>query len=121
MNFMIIDDSSTMRKIIGLALKSDGHEYIEAENGKDAILKSDSNKVDFFIVDYNMPELNGIEFIKEIRKKTNYDKTPIIILTTESDNKLIEEGKTAGANAWIVKPFEKEKFLSVINDVYKKS
>ena len=114
MGFMVIDDSSTMRKIVGTALKAGNYEYIEAENGKDALSKLEGNKVDFFIVDFNMPEMNGIEFIKELRKKADYAKTPVVRLTTESENSLIEQGKSAGANAWLVKPFEKEKLLDVV-------
>jgi two-component system chemotaxis response regulator CheY len=111
---MIVDDSSTMRKIVGTALKSGNYEYIEAENGKDALSKLSGNKIDFFIVDFNMPEMNGIEFIKELRKNQEYVKTPVVILTTESENSLVEQGKSAGANAWLVKPFEKGKLLEVV-------
>ena len=81
MGFMVIDDSSTMRKIVGTALKSGNYDYAEAENGKDALSKLTGQKIDCFIVDFNMPEMNGIEFI---------------------------------ANAWLVKPFEKDKLLDVV-------
>ena len=114
MGFMVIDDSSTMRKIVGTALKSGNYDYAEAENGKDALSKLTGQKIDCFIVDFNMPEMNGIEFIKAIRQKPEYNKTPVIILTTESDSELIEQGKSAGANAWLVKPFEKDKLLDVV-------
>lgn len=116
MQFMIIDDSTTMRKIVGLALKSGGYSYIEGENGQDALdkLKNSDNKIDLFIVDIDMPIMNGIEFVGEVRKLSNYSSTPILILTTQTDEKVQNAAKKAGANAWIVKPFEKEEFLKLI-------
>lgn len=115
MKFMVVDDSNTMRKIVGLALKSKGYEIIEAENGQDALNKAQAEKIDFFIVDVNMPVMNGIVFIQEIRKKPEYANIPIIILTTETEEDLKSKGKAAGANAWIVKPFQNEEFLSLID------
>jgi two-component system, chemotaxis family, chemotaxis protein CheY len=120
MTFMIIDDSSTMRKIVGLALKAGGYEFTEAENGKDALEKlKTSKKIDFFLVDVNMPEMNGIEFVKNIRSNGQYKNTPVIILTTESEEDKKKAGQDAGANAWIVKPFQKEEILKLINNYVK--
>jgi two-component system, chemotaxis family, chemotaxis protein CheY len=114
MGLMVIDDSMTMRKILGTALKSGNYEFEEAENGKVALSKLTGQKIECFIVDFNMPEMNGIEFIKELRKKPEYNTTPVIILTTESDVALVEQGKAAGADEWLIKPFEKEKLLEVV-------
>lgn len=114
MNFMIVDDSATMRKIIALALQPSGHTVIEAENGQDALDKLSGQKPDFFVVDVNMPVMNGIEFVKAIRAKTAYAKTPVIMLTTENEDKMINSGKEAGASAWVVKPFKNDEFLALI-------
>jgi two-component system chemotaxis response regulator CheY len=111
MKVLFVDDSSTMRKVIELALKSGGYEYDQAESGEAALKKIESAKFDFFIVDVNMPVINGIELVKKIRSINDYLKVPIIILTTESEESLKEEGKKAGANDWIVKPFQKEDLL----------
>jgi two-component system, chemotaxis family, chemotaxis protein CheY len=114
MNFMIVDDSDTMRRIVGLALKPAQYDFVEAENGQDALSKLSNTKVDFFIVDINMPVMNGIDLVKELRSKPEYSKTPIVMLTNESDDAVILQGKKAGANAWIIKPFKNEEFLNLI-------
>ena len=114
MNFLVVDDSSTMRKIVGLALKPAQYNYIEAENGQDALDKLPAQKIDFFIVDINMPVMGGIDFVKAVRAKPDHSKTPIIILTTESDNALIAQGKQAGANDWIIKPFKNDELMALI-------
>jgi two-component system chemotaxis response regulator CheY len=112
---MIIDDSSTMRKIVGLALKTGHYEYIEAENGKDALNKlTNESKIDLFVVDIDMPEMNGIEFIQNIKKDPKFNNVPILVLTTHTDEKIHGAATEAGANAWIVKPFEKTEFLNII-------
>lgn len=119
MTILGVDDSATMRKIIGLAVKADGTTFVEAENGKDALAKMSGLKVDLFLVDINMPVMGGIEFVTEVRKMPAYGKTPIIIITTENEQGMKDSGLKAGANDWIVKPFEKEQLLSVINRLKK--
>ena len=115
MKLMIVDDSSTMRKIVLMALKSFQAETVEAENGQEALEKLSSGKVDLFIVDVNMPVMNGIDLVKNLRAKPDYSRTPILMLTTESDTAMIEQGKAAGANEWIVKPFKNEEFVSTLH------
>ncbi len=114
-----VDDSATMRKIIGLAVKSDGNTFIEAENGQDALNKLTTQKVDLFLVDINMPVMGGLEFITKVRSQPAYIKAPIIIITTENEQAMRDAGMKAGANDWIVKPFEKEQLLSVIGRLKK--
>lgn len=115
MVIMGIDDSSTMRKIIGMAVK-DEHTFMEAENGKDALDKlADSPKVDVFLVDVNMPVMGGIEFIKAVRALPAYAKTPVIVITTESDQAMKDEGMKAGANSWLIKPFEKDQLQAALS------
>jgi two-component system chemotaxis response regulator CheY len=115
MRFLIVDDSITMRKVVGLALKTGNYEYLEAENGEDALKVIQANPIDFFLVDVNMPGMNGIELVKEIRKNNSHKDTPIIILTTENEAGLKLQGRKAGANEWIEKPFQKEELLKLIN------
>lgn len=114
MKFLLVDDSSTMRKIVGLALKSGEYLFEEAESAEIALEKISKEKYDFFLIDVNMPGMNGIELTKKIRGMSNYQKTPIIILTTEKEESFISLGKSAGANDWIVKPFQKEALLEQI-------
>lgn len=115
MKFLIIDDSVTMRKVIALALKSINYDYSEAENGEKALELLSNNTYDFFLIDLNMPGMNGIELVKEIKKNPRHAKIPIIILTTEQDEKLKNESKNSGANDWITKPFQKEQLIELIN------
>ncbi len=118
MVIMGIDDSTTMRKIIGMAVKED-HTFIEAENGKDALDKlSGSPKVDAFLVDVNMPVMGGIDFVKEIRKSSAYSTTPVIIITTETNMELKDLALAAGANAWLIKPFEKAHLIEALGKLF---
>jgi len=117
MRFLVVDDSVTMRKIVALVLRAEKYEVIEAENGKDALEKLASTPVDCFIVDYNMPEMNGIAFIRAVRQMPEYRTTPIIMLTTENEQDKQEEGRQAGANRWIVKPFKNEVLQATIKEL----
>ncbi len=114
MTFMLVDDSSTMRKISGAVLKNAGYDFIEAENGQDALTKLPSWKIDFFLVDVNMPVMNGLDFVSNIRTKPEYKDTPVIMLTTENDQSIVWKGKEAGADGWIVKPFKNDDLLGMI-------
>ena len=93
--------NATMRKIVIMSLRDVGFEVIEAENGKDALTKL-VPEIGLFIVDINMPEMNGLEFIQEIKKQPIYAKKPIIILTTEKEEQLKQRGLALGANAWFI-------------------
>jgi len=116
---MGIDDSITMRKILAMSIQ-DHYQFIEAENGEDGLKKlKNFPAIDCFIVDINMPILSGIDFIKEVRKLRQYAKTPIIVVTTETEQNLVDEGLKAGAQAWLQKPFEKEVLLSKIKELTK--
>ncbi|MFN4217383.1 MAG: response regulator [Brevinematales bacterium] len=117
MKFLVVDDSVTMRKIVALVLRAEKYEVIEAENGKDGLEKLKDNHFDCFIVDYNMPEMNGISFIKAVRAMPEYKDTPIIMLTTESEQDKQEEGRQAGANRWIIKPFKNEVLQATIREL----
>lgn len=114
---LTVDDSKTMRDMVSYTLKNAGFEVIEAEDGKDALTKVNGTAVDVIITDLNMPNMNGLELIKELRANPAYKFTPILMLTTEADATKKEEGKTAGATGWIVKPFNPEKLVQVVNKV----
>lgn len=114
MVIMVIDDSATMRKIVALALQPSNYQVIEAENGQDALAKLSGQKIDIFIVDVNMPVMGGLDFVKQVRGKAEYAKTPVIMLTTESEDKMVTQGKEVGASAWVVKPFKNDEFLALI-------
>jgi two-component system chemotaxis response regulator CheY len=114
---LAVDDSKTMRDMVSFTLKGAGFEVIEAEDGKDAIAKLGNSKVDVVITDLNMPNMNGFELIRNLRAQESYKFTPILMLTTEGDDSKKLEGKSAGATGWIIKPFNPEKLIQVINKV----
>lgn len=106
---MIIDDSGVMRITVNETLSSVGYRVVEAEDGLVALNKLADVKPDLFICDINMPNMNGLEFLANLRQKSQFVHTPVIMLTTESKQSMIDEGKRLGARAWIVKPFNEEK------------
>ena len=112
-----VDDSKTMRDMVSFTLKNAGYDVIEAEDGKNALDVLSSQTVDVVITDLNMPNMNGIELIKALRADARFKFTPILMLTTESDDSKKGEGKSAGATGWIVKPFNPEKLLQVVQKV----
>lgn len=114
---LAVDDSKTMRDMVSFTLKSAGFEVIEAEDGKDALAKLAGSPVDVVITDLNMPHMNGFELIRNLRATPQYRSTPILMLTTEGDDTKKQEGKSAGATGWIVKPFNPEKLVQVVNKV----
>ncbi len=116
-HILVIDDSATIRMSVEYALKGIGYPISQAENGKDALekvktLKKQGNDLAACVVDVNMPEMDGISFVREFRKDDRF--TPVIMLTTESEEKKIKEGKDAGASGWLVKPFQPEQLVNVV-------
>ena len=111
---MVVDDSASMRQVVGIALKSEGYTVIEGRDGKDALTKLTGQKVHLIISDVNMPVMDGITFLKEVKQLPNYKFTPILMLTTESEESKKREGQAAGARAWMVKPFKSEQLLAAV-------
>ncbi len=111
---MIVDDSASIRTVVGIALRGEGYTVIEAINGQDAINKLTGQKVNLIISDVNMPIMDGITFVKNVKTMAAYKFTPIIMLTTESDESKKREGQAAGAKAWVVKPFKPEQMLGAV-------
>ena len=112
---LVIDDSASLRQAVSIALKSAGYEVTEAVDGKDALSKLDGSKIHLVICDVNMPVMDGITFVKEIKKLPRYRFVPVVMLTTESRESRKEEGQLAGAKAWMVKPFRPEQILHAVS------
>lgn len=111
---MIVDDSASMRMVVGIALKGAGYEVLEGRDGNDALAKLTGQKVHLIISDVNMPGMDGISFVKAVKLLPAYKFTPIIMLTTESNETRKREGQVAGARAWVVKPFQPEQLLNAV-------
>jgi two-component system, chemotaxis family, chemotaxis protein CheY len=111
------DDSTSVRQMVAFTLKGAGYSVIEAGDGKDALAKAKSSAVQMVLTDLNMPNMNGIELIRALRAEPNYKFIPIVMLTTESQDARKQEGKSAGATGWIVKPFKPEQLLAVVKKV----
>ncbi|HPY86725.1 MAG TPA: response regulator [Spirochaetota bacterium] len=121
MTIFVVDDSTVLRSIVKTALASfDYDEIIEAKDGEDAWekIKTMQKKIDLFILDINMPKLNGLQLLERIRAEDK--KTPVIILTTESDKDKMIEAKKLGATGWIIKPFDKGKLIQIVDMLIKK-
>ena len=114
---LAVDDSKTMRDMVSFTLKNAGFDVIEAEDGNAALAVLNGQKVDLIITDLNMPNMDGFGLIDALRAQPMYKFTPILVLTTESDNLKKERGKASGATGWIVKPFNTEKLIQVVNKV----
>jgi len=111
---MIVDDSASMRQVVNIALSGAGYEVIEACNGEDALSKLTGVKIHLLISDINMPVMDGITFVKEVKKLDHYRFTPIIMLTTEMEQEKKQAAKDAGAKAWVTKPFQPPTLLAAI-------
>jgi two-component system chemotaxis response regulator CheY len=114
---MIVDDSVSMRQMVAYTLRQGGFDVVEAEHGQDAMNKLQSTTVDLIITDLNMPVMDGITLIQNVRKLVAMKSKPILMLTTEGLAAKKEQGKAAGATGWIVKPFDPEKLLQTVAKV----
>jgi two-component system, chemotaxis family, chemotaxis protein CheY len=111
---MIVDDSASLRQVVSIALKGAGYDVIEGNDGRDALSKLKGQKIHLIISDVNMPNMDGITLVKEVKALPNYKFTPILMLTTESQEAKKTAGKEAGARAWMVKPFMPEQLLAAV-------
>ena len=114
---LMVDDSSAMRQLAALTLKSRGHQVDEAIDGEQGLDKAKSDVYDLIITDRNMPIKNGIEFTQELRQLADYKFTPILMLTTEGGQEQKTEGRKAGVTGWIVKPFNPDTLLKTVEKV----
>ncbi len=111
---MVVDDSSSVRQVVGIALRGAGYEVIEGRDGQHALSQLTGQKVHLIISDVNMPNMDGITFVKEVKALPAYRFTPVIMLTTESQDDKKKAGQAAGAKAWVVKPFNPPQLLSAV-------
>jgi two-component system chemotaxis response regulator CheY len=112
-----VDDSASIRQMVKLTLSGAGYEVVQAGDGAEGLAKAQSSQVDLVVTDLNMPVMNGLGLIRELRKLPNYKGVPIIFLTTESDAAMKAEAKAAGATGWITKPFQQEQLVAVVKKV----
>jgi two-component system chemotaxis response regulator CheY len=116
-NILAVDDSASMRQMVAFTLTNAGHQVVSAADGKDALDKAGAERFDLVLTDVNMPLMDGITLTRELRALAPYRFTPILMLTTESGTDRKMEGKAAGATGWIVKPFNPDQLIAVVNKV----
>jgi two-component system, chemotaxis family, chemotaxis protein CheY len=114
---LTVDDSASIRQTVKIALASAGHVVTEAVDGTDGLAKATSTGFDLVITDLNMPRMDGMTMIRELRKQSNYSGVPILFLTTESDAGVKQQAKAAGATGWITKPFAADQLMKVVEKV----
>ncbi len=114
---LTVDDTATMRQMISFTLGSVGYEVMQASDGQEALKIAATRKFDLVIADVNMPNMDGIALVKSLRGLPEYKFTPILMLTTESQDAKRQEGKSAGATGWIVKPFNPEQLINIVRKV----
>lgn len=114
---MTVDDSASVRQMVVFTLREGGYEVVEAVDGREGLAKLRGGRFDLIITDLNMPNLDGIGLIREVRADPAHRFLPIVMLTTESQEGRKQEGKSAGATGWIVKPFKPEQLVAVVRRV----
>ena len=114
---MMVDDSESIREMVSHELETQGYFVLKAISGKDALGSFDGRYIDLLITDLHMPEMNGLELIREIRKKPDYQHMPILFLTTETSKSMMKEAREAGATGWIIKPFDLKKLMNTVQKV----
>ena len=114
---LTVDDSPSVRQMVKLTLSSAGYDILEAANGMDGLASAKTTQVDMVVTDLNMPVMNGLGLIRELRKLPAYRGVPILFLTTESDAELKKEAKAAGATGWITKPFQQDQLVAIVKKV----
>lgn len=117
---LVVDDSPTVRQVIKSVLDGEGFQCLTAQDGQKALKILGDETVEIIVTDVNMPNMDGIELIRELRKVKNAMYTPILVITTEGGDKVKNQGREAGANGWITKPFKPETLLAAVNKLTKK-
>jgi two-component system chemotaxis response regulator CheY len=118
-SILAVDDSASMRQMVSFTLKGAGYNVIEAADGQEALEKARAQQVDLVLTDQNMPRMDGITLVKQLRAMHAFAATPMLILTTESSEEMKAKGKAAGATGWLVKPVDPAKLLDVVKRVIK--
>ena len=114
---LVVDDSPSMRQLVSYTLTEAGFEVLQGGNGQEGLGQLDQTRVQLIVTDLNMPVMDGIKFIREVRGRAAHKFTPILMLTTESQDSKKQEGKAAGATGWLVKPFDPQQLLQVVKKV----
>jgi two-component system chemotaxis response regulator CheY len=114
---LAVDDSSSLRQMVAFSLKAAGYQVVEAVDGQDGLDKAKQQTVDLVLTDQNMPKMDGLTLIKSLRGLPDYAKVPILMLTTESSDEMKSKGRAAGANGWLVKPFDPQRLIEVVKKV----
>lgn len=114
---LAVDDSGSLRKMVAFSLEQAGYMVLQAIDGQDGLDKAKVKTVDLVLTDHNMPVMDGLTLIRKLRELGSYQTVPILMLTTESSVEMKSEGKAAGANGWIVKPFHPEQLVNVVQKV----
>jgi two-component system, chemotaxis family, chemotaxis protein CheY len=114
---LAVDDSAAMRQMVGITLTGAGHDVHQAADGAAALEIAERQKFDLVITDVNMPKMDGITLVRELRSRANYRYVPLLVLTTEATLERKQQGKAAGATGWLVKPFNPERLLATIAKV----
>ena len=114
---LAVDDSPSMRQMVSTTLTGAGYEVEQAGDGVEALQLAGRQRFDLVITDVNMPNMDGIALVRELRNKPNYKFVPLLILTTEATSERKQQGKNAGATGWLVKPFNPERLLATISKV----
>lgn len=116
-SILAVDDSPSMRKMVSFTLTGAGYNVVEAVDGQDALEKAESHDIDLVLADQNMPRLDGIGLTRKLREHPKFKTIPILILTTESSDQMKQAGRSAGATGWLVKPFDPNRLIEVIQKV----
>lgn len=111
---LAVDDSASMRQMVRFTLETAGYKVVQAADGVEALEFARSGAADLVLTDVNMPRMDGLTLVRELRALQNYKFTPMLVLTTESGSDIKQRGKQAGATGWIVKPFNPEQLLATI-------
>lgn len=111
---LIVDDSASLRQVVGIALKGAGYDTVEACDGQDGLNKLKTHKAHLIISDVNMPVMDGLTFVAELKKLPEHRFTPVIMLTTEAGEAMKQKGQAVGAKAWVVKPFQPAQMLLAV-------
>ena len=114
---LTVDDSASIRQMVAFTLKSAGYTVIEAVDGQDGLRQARATRFNLVLTDQNMPSMDGISLIKSLRALPGYETTPILMLTTESSDAMKQQGRAAGANGWLVKPFDPQRLIEVVRKV----
>ena len=114
---LAVDDSPSIRKMVGVTLRSAGYDVVEAEDGQDGLDKAQLGPADLVLIDQNMPRMDGLTLVKSLRALPAYSRAPILMLTTESSDEMKAAGRAAGASGWMVKPFDPDRLIQVVEKV----